>query len=320
MLLEGLRAGRSQVVDVVEHVLERSEAGDELAGSLVADAGNARDVVGGVALEADEVRHFLGRDAVAGLDARGRVDVHVRDAARRHHQAHVVRAELERVAVGRHDARADPGLVCARRDRGDDVVGLPALELEVAIAEGLDDRPEVRELLAQQVGHRPALALVLLRHLEPMGRPGIPGDGDALRLVVDEQLEQHVDEPEQRVRRKPLRRRQLLGQREERTVGEVVPVDEEEPRLARRSVVELELGSLGGLRHGPSLRTASPGMRPTPAQPPQLAGARVQATEFAATGIFSTSTPSGHVMIVSDRSRASATYAPSGDQATHRAP
>ncbi len=323
VLLEGLRAGRSQLVDVVEHVLQRPEAGDELAGRLVADAGNARDVVGGVALEADEVRHLLGRDAVAGLDALGRVDVHVCHAARRHHQADVVRAELERVAVGGHDARADAGLVGARRDRGDDVVGLPALELEVAIAEGLDDRPEVRELLAQQVRHRPALALVLLRHLEPMGGPGIPRDCDALRLVVDQQLEQHVDEPEQRVRRESLRRRELLRQREERAVGEVVPVDEEEPRLTRRSVVELELRSLGGLRHDPSLRTASPACgRPPRAlgQAAQLPGARVQATVFAAKGIFSTSTPSGQVTIVSDRSRASATYAPSGDQATQRAP
>jgi hypothetical protein len=35
-----------------------------------------------------------------------------------------------------------------RRERGDDVVRLPALELEVAVAERLYDRTEVRELLA----------------------------------------------------------------------------------------------------------------------------------------------------------------------------
>ena len=62
------------------------------------------------------------------------------------------------------------------------------------------------------------------------------------------------DEAEQRVRREALRRRELLGQREERPVREVVAVDEEEPRLARRPVVELELGPFGGLRHEPSLR------------------------------------------------------------------
>ena len=53
-----------------------------------------------------------------------------------------------------------PGGVGARRERRDHVVGLPALELEVPVAERLDDRPEVRELLAQQVRHRPAALLV----------------------------------------------------------------------------------------------------------------------------------------------------------------
>ena len=59
---------------------------------------------------------------------------------------------LEGVAVGRDHRRLHPRLVGARRERGDHVVGLPALELEVAVAERLDDRPEVRELLAQEVG------------------------------------------------------------------------------------------------------------------------------------------------------------------------
>ena len=99
------------------------------------------------------------------LDALGRVDVDVGDAARGHHQRDVVGHELERVAVGRDDRRLDPRLVGAVRERRDHVVGLPALELEVAVAEGLDDRAEVRELLAQQVRHRLALYLVGLELL-----------------------------------------------------------------------------------------------------------------------------------------------------------
>ena len=46
-----------------------------------------------------------GGDPEPGLDALGRVDVHVGDAARGHHQADVLGDELERVAVGRDDAR-----------------------------------------------------------------------------------------------------------------------------------------------------------------------------------------------------------------------
>ena len=74
-----------------------------------------------------------------------------------------------------------------------------------------------------------------------MHGPRVPGDRDALRPVVGEQLEEHVREAEQRVGGEALARRQLLGQREERAVGEVVAVDEEELGVARRGVVELEL-------------------------------------------------------------------------------
>ena len=114
---------------------------------------------GGVALEADEVRDLLGRDAVAGLDALGRVDLRILHAARRHHQADVLRHELERVAVGRDDAGLDPRLVGARRERRDHVVRLPALELEVAVAERLDDRAEVGNCSRRRsaISRRPSL-------------------------------------------------------------------------------------------------------------------------------------------------------------------
>ena len=129
-------------------------------------------------------------DPVARLDALRRVHLHVADAARRHHQADVVGHELERVAVGRHDARLHACLVGARRERGDHVVRLPALELEVAVAERLDDRAEVRELLPQQIGHRAAALLVddvgRLGDGGAMHGPRVPRDGNALRLVVAE--------------------------------------------------------------------------------------------------------------------------------------
>ena len=146
---------RRELVRVRDHLLQRAVLRDQLAGGLVADPRDAGDVVGRVALEADEVGHLVGADPVAELDALGRVDVDVRDAARRHHQHDVRGAELEGIAVGRDDGRLHARLVGARRERRDHVVRLPALELEVAVAERLDDRPEVRELLAQEIRHRP---------------------------------------------------------------------------------------------------------------------------------------------------------------------
>ncbi len=56
--LAALLAGHG--VDVREDALERAEAHEQVGGRLVADAGHARDVVGGVALEPDEVGHERG--------------------------------------------------------------------------------------------------------------------------------------------------------------------------------------------------------------------------------------------------------------------
>ena len=249
------RTRRRELRGVLDHGLERSVLRDQLPGRLVADARDARDVVGRVALEADEVGHLLGRHAVPGLDALRRVDVDVGDAARGHHQADVVAAQLEGVTIGGDDARLDPGRIGAGRERRDHVVRLPALELEVPVAECLDDRPEVRELLAEQVGHRPPALLVdhlrCLGDRSPMDRPGVPRNRDALGAVVREQLEQHVREPEQCTRRLTIGRGQLLRQREERAIGEIVAVDDEEIALARRRVVQLQLGSGQCFRHSP---------------------------------------------------------------------
>ena len=76
-----------QLVGVLDHFLERAVLRDQLTCGLVADARDAGDVVRRVALEADEVGDLVGTDAVTRLDAVRRVHIHVRDAARRHHQA-----------------------------------------------------------------------------------------------------------------------------------------------------------------------------------------------------------------------------------------
>ena len=67
----------------VEHPLEVAEPLQQVGGGLVADAGDAGDVVAGVALEADEVRDQLGRDAVAVDHALAVVDLRVGDPAAR---------------------------------------------------------------------------------------------------------------------------------------------------------------------------------------------------------------------------------------------
>ena len=83
-------------------------------GRLVADAGNAGDVVRGVALQPDEVGDQLRRDAVALDHALAVVDARVGDPAGRGHHPHPpVVGQLVGVAVAGHDHHVDARLACA---------------------------------------------------------------------------------------------------------------------------------------------------------------------------------------------------------------
>ena len=127
-------------------------------------------------------------------------------------------------------------------ERGDHVVGLVAVHLDVGEAEGLGQRHQVGPLVAQQVGPRLALGLVGLVG-ELAARPArVPADDHGRRVVVDQHLGEHRGEPVDRVGRPPVVGRDRLRQREERPVGERVAVDQEE---------------LGRLLLGPSRRPSS---------------------------------------------------------------
>jgi hypothetical protein len=187
---------------VLEHALERSVLLQELGRGLVADPGDARDVVRGVPLQPDEVRNQLGPDTVTLDHALAVVHARVRDAARRGHDpnAAVVR-ELVGVAVPRHDHHVDALLLGLLGKARDHVVGLVAFDAHVAVAERLDKRLEVRPLLLKQV--RPGLALRLVRLVRDLaaGHPGVPDDDRRLRPVLGEDLHEHAGEAEDRVGR-----------------------------------------------------------------------------------------------------------------------
>ena len=164
VLEDVLLARRRQLVGVRDHLFDRAVLRDELPRGLVADAGDARDVVGRVALEADEVR------------APGRAGC--RSAPRRARACR--RADPARRAASSSGRRSRSTSWNASRSVETTQVLIPASSARVAsvaitssasqpsnsrfsVAERLDDRPEVRELLAQQVGHLAAALLVDLR-------------------------------------------------------------------------------------------------------------------------------------------------------------
>ena len=176
-----LALGARDLLDVGEHALEVAELLQQLGGGLVADARDAGDVVGGVALEPDQVGDQLGRDAVALDHALAVVDLGVGDPARGRHHPHPVLDQLVDVAVARDDHHVDPLLAGALGQPGDHVVGLVAVHLDVGEAEGLGQRHQVRPLLLQQVRARLALRLVGLVGLLAPRPAGVPGDDHGRR-------------------------------------------------------------------------------------------------------------------------------------------
>ena len=90
------------VVEPSEQRVEVAEFADQLGGGLLADTGNARDVVGRVALEGLVIDHLVGpeRNAHRAVDV---VDDGVLDPRARGHQPHARRHELEHVEIDRDD-------------------------------------------------------------------------------------------------------------------------------------------------------------------------------------------------------------------------
>jgi hypothetical protein len=226
-VLAALRA--ADFVSALEQRLERAEGLQQLGGGLLADARNAGDVVGGVALQAVEVRDLLRRDAVA-LDHRGAVvELGLGDPTGGRHHGHQppLVDQLERVAVAGHDRDGDPLLDRALRDRRNHIVGLEAVQARVAIAERLDERLERRPLLAQQVGARLPLSLVRGVGLGAPRGSRVPRHDRRRGAVLRDQLDEHRSEAEDRVGRLAGRGGDGLRQRKESAVDEAVAVYQE---------------------------------------------------------------------------------------------
>ena len=264
--------GPTDVLDVRQHALQRAVALKQLARRLVADARDARDVVGGVPLQAVEVRDELRGDPVAIEHRLAVVDLRVGDAARGgHHLDQPLRVDqLEDVAVAADDhhwhRRAGPQRpLCERRDH---VVGLVALDPHVGVPEGLHERFHRRPLLLEQVRAGAALGLVLGEQLRATRAARIPGNHGRRDPVLGDDLHEHRGEPEDRVGRLPRGGRDRLRQRVERAVDEARAVDQEQAPLRSARIARAPARRCGCRvrRHRPlTLRTVSEHRRAGPA-------------------------------------------------------
>jgi diadenosine tetraphosphatase ApaH/serine/threonine PP2A family protein phosphatase len=214
------------LVGMGNDLVERAILADERGGLLGADARHARDVVRGVPLEAIEVRHERGGDAVVEvLHARWVHDRDLADALLGGDHAHVLGGELVDVAVAGEEQHVVAGLLAPEREGAQDVVALPALELADGHVKHAQELLDHGELLVQVRVHRRALCLVAGHHLHAHERLAlVEGADDAVGPEAVHHLDEHVEEPEQGVGRPSVRRAHGLANRVERAVHEGVPV------------------------------------------------------------------------------------------------
>ncbi len=145
-------------VDIVDGVVRLNQ----LPCALRADARNARDAVGGVALERLDFDHFLRGDAVVGFDFRLVVqrDLRLPQLGGGEAHRHVRADELQAVAVARRQNAVAAAVGAGLRERAEDVVRLEALALHQAVPEQREQLFEGGHLLRELRRHPLAVRLV----------------------------------------------------------------------------------------------------------------------------------------------------------------
>ena len=229
-LLEVLPALPLHLGEAAVQLVEGAELGDQLLRPLLADPRDARDVVGGVPHERENVDHPVG----GGPEQLGdplRVED---DLLRRMPDDEPVAAnELEEVLVRRDDLHPEPGPERPLRERADQVVRLETRLLDDGEPHRLAEQPGIADLRDEVVGHRGALSLVVLVHLvaERLFLP-VERDRHGVGPALREELPEHVREPERRVRRTAPRPGEAPDG-EERSIEQTGGVDEREGRRSQ---------------------------------------------------------------------------------------
>ena len=272
------------LVDAGEETVQATELADEPGCRLLPHAGDARDVVTGIALERLVIDHLVRPQTEALIDPGDVVHDRVLDARACRHQPDPRRDELEHVEIDRDDRRLEVGpAVELPGDRADDVVRLVALHLVHRDAKRLDDLADLRELVAEVVRHLRAGRLVLGVGLVAEGRTRqVEGDREVVRLEILEAAQDDAGEPEGAVDEVALRGRQRR-KREVAAIDEPVAVEQHEafgghdgsvPALPSAAVgvghpagsspapgVSGSSGSAGGTRRGGPSRAGPPRRR-----------------------------------------------------------
>ena len=184
------------LIEVLVHAFQRAELADERLRALLADAGNAGDVVDRIAPDRHHVDDFLRRQTEHFDDA---VRV-VQRLAAGVIKANAVADELEKILVARRDHDVVAAIARRAGERADEIVRLPFRRTDHRNAKALEHLVNERYLHDQIVRHRPAIFLVvrILRRAHRLP-PLIERNGDAIGIEVLQQHPQRGGEAVDRV-------------------------------------------------------------------------------------------------------------------------
>ena len=178
--------------------LQGRAVAQQAGGRLRPNAARARELVGGITPQRDEVRHLLRIDAVAlahlgGSDAR-----HLAGSNGMQDRREPGR-QLERVAVAARHDRSPPARLLLRDRRGQEIVGLVSSLARVHEPAGGHELRQQAELVEQFVIEDPA-ALVGREQPAPEVRrvERVPADQDRSRTFLLVEPDQRIGEAEQR--------------------------------------------------------------------------------------------------------------------------
>jgi hypothetical protein len=202
---------------ICEERVERAVCGDQLARALLADAGDTLDVVDGVSHQGQHVNDLFGGNAELRLHPFGVVPGAFVARVEHAHARGVVH-ELEEVFVSRHDCDRPAVGHRPHRQRPNHVVGFEADVGEHLHTQRLTRLVYERNLFGEIGGHWRTIGFVVVAHLRAERGPRqIERRGNALRVVVGDELAQHRDETVHGVRGAAVR----AGQAPYRVVGAI---------------------------------------------------------------------------------------------------
>ena len=267
LLLQRGGDARSQLVGGGEHAVEGAVFVEQRRGGLGADSLGARQPVGGVAAQRDQIGDLCRRDA-APLCHAGRVDRARRSVAAQLDDRRVRVDGLVEVAVARADQRVAAGCPFDARIGPHQVVGLERVVCRDRPAERLEQRWSPVPLGAQLGRHRVAVGVVgrIERHAV-VGLLGAEAADDGARGAPLHEDEDRVDGAEQRADRCAVSSLDRARQAEVRAVEQPRRVDREQRAahgVGPTAPPPIEVGPVGaGLERWVRLPRSAPWVRPS---------------------------------------------------------